>query len=403
MTHNSGGIMWKLLRKHISAGQLIGFSIANLIGLTIVILAVQFYNDVHPIFEDEDSFIRRDYLVITHKVSGMGALMGSSSEFTEDAIADLEHQPWVRKVGRFSTSEYNINASVAIGNSGRSMSTQFFFESIPTEFIDVNSDEWDFDSLRPEVPVIVSKDYLSLYNFGFAAAQGMPKISEGMIGMIPLTFTFTGAGKSEVIPGRIVGFSNRLNTIIVPEEFMQWSNARYSNGASQLPARLIVEVSTPGDVKIQEYMDAHNYEIAGDKMDSSKVNYFLTVMISIVISVGIIISLLSFFVLMLSIYLLLQKNTRKLQDLLMLGYSPAEVSQPYIRMVVAINGAVFVLSVLLMTACRAYYMPMVEAFGVGGTNILAATAVALVIMALITTGNVIAIRRKIATLWRQKE
>ena len=32
--------MWKLLRKNISAGQLTGFSIANLIGLTIVILAV---------------------------------------------------------------------------------------------------------------------------------------------------------------------------------------------------------------------------------------------------------------------------------------------------------------------------------------------------------------------------
>ena len=70
--------MWKLLRKNISAGQLTGFSIANLIGLTIVILAVQFYGDVKPLFNDEESFISRDYLVITHKGgSAMGAQGGT--------------------------------------------------------------------------------------------------------------------------------------------------------------------------------------------------------------------------------------------------------------------------------------------------------------------------------------
>lgn len=404
MKHNSGGLMWKLLRKHISAGQLIGFSIANLIGLTIVILAVQFYNDVRPIFDDEESFIRRDYLIITQKVSGVGAMLGNSSEFTDDAISDLERQPWVRKVGQFSTSEYNILASVGVGGSGRTMSTQFFFESIPSEFIDVNPDEWSFDESNPQVPVIVSKDYLSLYNFGFAAAQGMPKISEGMIGMIPLTFTFTGNGKSETVPGKIVGFSSRLNTIIVPEDFMKWSNERYSPSIERKsPSRLIVEVNTPGDVKIQEYMDSHNYEIAGDKMDSGKANYFLTVMISIVIAVGVIISLLSFFVLMLSIYLLLQKNTKKLQDLLMLGYSPAEVSAPYTKMVIYINGAVMLLSVLLMLTGRMWYKPMLSAFGVNGAGVMTSVAVAIVIMGLITTGNVIAIRRKIKDLWRQKD
>src|SRR5574344_462132 len=105
------GLMWRLLRKHISAGQLIGFAVANLIGLTIVILAVQFYQDVRPVFEDDESFIRKDYLIITRKVTGVGALMGTKSEFREDELTELERQPWVRKVGRFTTSEYSIFAS----------------------------------------------------------------------------------------------------------------------------------------------------------------------------------------------------------------------------------------------------------------------------------------------------
>ena len=397
------GLMWKLLRRHVSVAQLGGFAVANLIGLTIVILAVQFYGDVRPIFDDDESFIKRDYLVITRKVTGMGALMGASSEFSSEAIADLEQQDWVTKVGKFRTSEYSINATVGLGNSGRSMSTQFFFESIPDEFIDVSSADWRFNPRRPVVPVIVSKDYLSLYNFGFAAAQGMPKLSEGMMAMIPLQFTLTGNGISDVLPGRIVGFSSRLNTILVPEEFMQWSNRRYGNGGTTAPSRLIVEVNTPGDVRIADYMDAKGYDVGGDKMNSGKANYFLSVIIGIVIAVGVLISLLSFFVLMLSIYLLLQKNTKKLQDLLMLGYHPRQVAAPYIRMVVAINGVVLVASIVLMTVARSFYMGMLQAFGVNGSSIAAAIVVAVAIMGCITAGNVIAIRHKIDRLWRQAD
>ena len=391
-------IIWKLLRQHISKGQLIGFAIANLIGLTIVLLAVQFYRDVRPVFNDEESFISKDYLIITRAVTGAGAMMGNNGEFSDGDISDLEQQPWCRQVGRFLNSDFAIDAQLGVG-SGHAMHTQFFFEAIPDEFLDIDPDEWGFNPDKPEVPVIISRDYLSLYNFGFASTQGMPRISEGQAEMIPLEFTLSGNGVRDHMPGHIVGFSNRMNTVIVPEEFMQWANQRYGTGLEQHPQRLIVEVSTPGDVKIEQYMDEHHYEVAGDKMSSSKANYFLTVISGIVIAVGIIISLLSFFVLMLSIYLLLQKNTRKLQDLLLLGYSPAQVSKHYILLVVVLNAAVLVLAIMLMLIGRMAYMDMIRAFGVGGSSIWVAVLVGILIMGAITLGNIHAIRRKIASLW----
>ena len=391
-------IIWKLLRQHISKGQLIGFAIANLIGLTIVLLAVQFYRDVRPIFNDEESFIRKDYLLITRAVTGAGAMMGNNGEFSDADIIDLEAQPWCRQVGRFLNSDFAIDARLGVG-SGHAMRSQFFFEAIPDEFIDIDPDQWGFNPSKPDVPVIISRDYLSLYNFGFAATQGMPKISEGQAEMIPLEFTLIGNGKRDVMPGRIVGFSNRLNTVIVPEEFMEWANARYGTGIKQQPQRLIVEVSSPGDVKIEQYMDEHHYEVAGDKMSTSKANYFLTVISGIVIAVGIIISLLSFFVLMLSIYLLLQKNTRKLQDLLLLGYSPNEVSKPYILLVLGLNTVLLVLAILLMLLARTAYMDMIHAFGVSGAGIGVAILVGVLIMGAITAGNIHAIKSKVNSLW----
>ena len=60
-------MLWKLLKQHISVAQLAGFFLANLCGMVIVMLGVQFYNDVYPVFTQEDSFIKKDYIVVTKK------------------------------------------------------------------------------------------------------------------------------------------------------------------------------------------------------------------------------------------------------------------------------------------------------------------------------------------------
>ncbi len=401
--YSSKHLKWKLLRKHISPAQLVGFSLASLIGLTIVILAVQFNQDVRPIFNDEESFIKKDYLIITRTVSTAGTLLGGSNEFSQEAIDDIQAQPWCRKVGKFSSNDYSLYATISVGGfGGNTMGTMLFFESIPTEFIDVADSDWKFDPAKPEIPVIMSRDYLSLYNFGFAASQGMPQVSEGIISKVPLNFTLRGNGYNETIKGHIVGFSNRLNTIVVPQEFMKWSNERYGSGKERNPSRLILEVNSPGDVKMQRYFEEHGYQVAGEKMQQGKAQYFLNLVVSIVIVVGIIISVLAFFVLMLSIYLLLQKNTKKLQDMLLLGYSPSQVSKPYINMVLAINAVVLVLAIIIMLLARAYYLPILQALGTSGGTIIIALIVAVIIMALISVGNIIAIKRKIKALWIQQ-
>ena len=395
-------LLSKLLRKNVSSMQLGGSAIANLIGLIIVGIALQFYLDLRPIFNDEESFVKSDYLVVTRKVTGMDALMGGS-EISEAEVADIEAQPWVRRVGRFTASDYEVRAAVALGSSGAAMTTQLFFESIPAEFLDVKSAEWRFDERNPVIPVIVSKDYLSLYNFGFAAAQGMPKISEGMAGMIPLQFTISGNGLSQSFSGRIVGFSARVNTILVPEEFMHWSNSRFGSGSAAGASRLIVEVNAPGDIKIEQYIADHNFEVAGDKANSNKAGYLFTIAVSVVAAVGVLISLLSFFVLILSIMLLLQKNTKKLQDLLQLGYTPMQVSGYYIRLVLRVNDAVLILALVLIFVARLIYLPMLEPLGIEAAS-TALTIVAVIgLVALITIGNAVAIMRHVNKLWRLHE
>lgn len=42
--------------------------------------------------------------------------------------------------------------------------------------------------------------------------------------LIQMDIMMRGNGRVEQYKGNIVGFSNRLNTILVPQSFMKWAN-----------------------------------------------------------------------------------------------------------------------------------------------------------------------------------
>lgn len=387
--------VWNLLRRNISKAQLAGYSVANLIGLCIVISAIQLYRDVSSVWNDEDSFISRDYLIVSKQVSGLGSLLsGSSAAFSRDDIKELKDQKWVRRVGEFTASNFGVGATVEVG--GRGMNTAMFLEAIPDEFFDVKPREWRFTPGESKtVPIIISKEYLSLYNFGFAASRGLPQISESMIGMIPLKLSVSGNGQQMWLPAKIVGFSSRLNTIAVPQDFMAWANSRFADREQPDPSRIIVETNSPGDPAIEQYLRSHHMEVAGDKVDNGRAAYFLAVVTAVVVAVGVIISLLAFFILLLSIYLLLQKNREKLRQLMTLGYTPAAVARNYYIIVAAINIAVLAGAVILMLVAKHLWATPLENIGVDSGSPWAAIGVGTAIMALITAGNIAAISRNI--------
>ena len=395
----------RLLRRNISAGQIAGYAIANLVGLLIVLTAIQFYRDVTSADDAADSFISSDYLIISKRVTGVQGLFGggdasSGTAFTPDEISAIASQPWADGTGRFTAADFNVTARVDI--AGASMSTALFLESIPDEFFDISPSGWD--SYRPgntePLPVIISKDYLTLYNFGFAASRGMPQISEELIGKIPLRLNISGNGHQQWLDARIVGFSSRLNTIAVPEAFMDWANTLYGEGKETAPSRLIVRLRRAGDPEATAYMDAHGYEIAGDKASGGKALYFLSLVTTVVIAIGAIISLLAFFILLLSIYLLLQKNRAKIHDLMLLGYTPAQVSAYYRNIVIGVNLAVLLLAAAGVVTVASLWHQSVSDLGATGTSPLPTILIGTAILLLITLGNILAINRTVRRAFR---
>ncbi len=381
-------LVWRLLRKNISVAQSAGYAVANLVGLSIVMIAVQFYRDA-------DSFIsgrtadNSEYITVSKRVGAFGL---SDTRFSGSEIDTLRSQPWVADVGQFTASRFNVNAAVDF--NGNQMSTALFFESVPDRFLDIVPAFWTFEPGDTEIPIIMSKDYLSLYNFGFAAARGLPTVSEAMIGMVPLRVSVSGNGRQQYFRGRIVGFSSRLNTIAVPEQFMQWANATFGEGDDSSPSRLIVEVSDRGGKDVKDYLESHSLDV-GAGMNTSQNRFILSVLVTVVAGIGAVICLLSLFILMLSLHLLMQKNGDKIHSLMLLGYEPRNVAAYYSRLVAMVNIAVFAASSVVMIAVVSLLRTPFAAIGAEASSPLPAIVIGLAVIAAVTTVNLITINRKV--------
>ena len=391
-------MLWKLLRQHISVAQLAGFFIANLCGMVIVMLGIQFYNDVSPVFTLEDSFIKKDYIVVTKKVSTLGSIAGKSGTFSDYEMDDLKSQPFTVEVGAFQPSQFKVSAGISFG--GMDISTAMFLESVPDGFVDVRADAWSYTDGQSEIPIIIPRNYLNLYNFGFARSRNLPQLSEGMVGLVSLNLYIAGNGKRDMKKGCIVGFSNRLNTILVPESFMNSANATYGGNKKWEPSRLIIEVDNPADERIARYFNDNGYETEDSKLDAGKMSWFLKVAVGVVMAVGLVISLLSFYILLLSIYLLLQKNTDKLENLILIGYGTSRVAMPYQILTVVINLMVLVLSVIIMVIVRGIYTDALSDIitGTDDVNIAMSCVFGVILFILVSVYNIIAIRRKIGSI-----
>ena len=393
-------LVWKLLRQHISIGQFVGFFFANLFGMLIVLLGIQFYHDVVPVFTAEDSFMSSDYVIVSKKI-GMGTtLSGRSHDFSPAEVENLGSQPFVRHIGAFTSARYKVEATMGI-NGKSILNTELPIESVPDEFIDVPLSNWNYTEGDQTIPIILPRSYINMYNFGFAQNHQLPRISDGLMGMIDFHLYIKG----NEFKGRVIAFSNRLNSILVPQKFMAWSNDQFAPDEQSTPTRLLVDMENPTDKAVVRYMEKNGYEVEDDKLQAEKTTYFLRLIVTMVMMVGLVISILSFYILMLSIYLLVQKNADKLENLLLIGYSPSRVARPYQWLTIGLNVLVLLIALVILFFLRCYYMEIINTLfpQTSTSGLLPAIVTGGTLFLLVSILNIFAIRRKVMSIWKRKD
>ncbi|MCR4809923.1 MAG: ABC transporter permease [Prevotella sp.] len=394
----------KLLRRHVNAWQLAGFVLANLCGMAIVLTAVQFFSDLKPLLTGNDSFMRPGHIVVTKRVSTVGTFTGASTAFSEDEIDDIEEQPFVQKLGRYTPALFTVFATIGGGSLPVRFSTDMFFEAMPDEFLDVDLKQWSYNPDTPDVPIILPRTYLNLYNFGFASSQGLPTVSEDIVGAITINLRLSGT-TTVLKTGHVVAFSRRLNTILVPQAFMDDMNRQLAPDRQPQPSRLIVNVANPADERIADYLEKKGFDTEAADTDASRAASLMRVITTVVLVVGLIISILAFYVLLLSIFLLLQKHTEKIDNLLLIGYTPGSVARPFHLLTIILNVVVLLGALLAVVIIRGWYLPLFGELYAGfePTAFVPTLLTGLAILLIVSIINYTAITRKVKAIWHMHE
>ena len=260
------------------------------------------------------------------------------------------------------------------------MSTDLFFESVPDDLLDVQSPDWQWDSTSDFLPIVIPKDYLNLYNFGFAESQSLPVVSEAMLSQVAFTVLIEGNDQQRTFQSRIVGLSAKINSILVPDKFLQWANQRYGTVSPNRSSRLLVEFTDASDERIPRYFEANGLNINQTELESSKLATFFRLAMLMVIVVASVIIALSVAFIILSLNLVVQRNRDLYTNLHLIGYSTRSIARYYRVVISLITAVVMLAATLVAAALRGYYLARLDGLFHIGT-----TATPLVVAALCLT------------------
>jgi len=319
-------LLYQILWKDHSRTHLLGAFLGTLAGFILLLAGIQFYMDIKAVLSENRDLLDPEYIVINKKVNIGNTLGLTGGGFTEEEIAEIEAQPFADQVAAFNSNEFPVQAYTE-GEQVPNFITELFFEAIPDEYIDVKSEDWQWDPEEGTIPVIIPQDYLNLYNFGFAPSQGLPQIPKGVLSMINFKIRLQGQGRGNYddYNGRIVGFSNRVSSILVPVDFLEWANDKYGYFKKNDPSQVILVSKDPTNPSIIKFLEDRGYDTIREKLKSSRMNIILKFVISFLVLVAAIIIGLAFLVFLLSLQLMISRSSEKIRRLNKLGFHYREI------------------------------------------------------------------------------
>ncbi|MCP4312222.1 MAG: hypothetical protein GY790_13230 [Bacteroidetes bacterium] len=338
--------LYSILWSDNSRAHLLGAFLGTLAGFVLLLSGIQFYLDIKKVLSENRDLLDPEYIVVNKKVN-IGQTFGfSGTGFSQEEIEELSRQPFADKISPFISNAFPLQAFTE-SDKIPNFYTELFFEAIPDEYIDIKSEEWKWDPAEGTIPIIIPQDFLNLYNFGFAQSQGLPQVPKGVVSLVNFRIRLKGEhGNYQDLPGHIVGFSNRIHSILVPYDFLTWANDTYGYFEKTAPSRIILVSKDPTDPTIIRYIEDKGYDTIREKLKGSRLNIILKFIISFLVIIAGIIIVLAFLVFLLSLQLMISRSSQKIKRLHKLGFHYREISRPYILLLLILMLAVTTISLL---------------------------------------------------------
>ena len=267
--------------------------------------------------------------------------MGKDNTFTSSELADIKQQKGVDAIGPLLSNQFRVKA-----NAGNIVpfSTDLFLETIPVNFIDTIPASFEWKPGQEVVPIIFSSEFLEMYNV-FAPAQGLPQLSAKTISSVNIGLECSGNGRTLNLKGNIVGLTDRINSILVPQNFMAWANNYFNNSDNIRPERVFIKTKDANDPVLLKYMDDHNFHLNKDKTKFGRIKSILQGIVTGLGIFGFLVIILALMLFSFYLQLMIARSKENLSLLVNLGYGPGSLSKMVARTWVPVYTIIIFISI----------------------------------------------------------
>lgn len=309
-------ILEKIFRSPKNKKQLLFAGIGFLLGFVLLVSSLYVYLQIRKTFSNSTEL--PDYLILSKQVTLLNVL--GASTFSSQDLEDLKKQPFTKKLAVFQSGNFKV---WAYGNEYLQFQTELFFEAIQKEFLSKIPPKWDWDEGDEFVPVVIPKDFVDQYNFVYAPSQGLPLISESLLPTVPAIEARIYSNKGEKrVKLKIVGFEERIPSILVPESFLHWANKNVGiTETDKAPARVALQVHNPASPELASYLKEKNLQVNKEKTLLSQIAGQVVEVLGAVGFLGVAFVLLSLVIVSMSFQLILSESKEEIRLLLQLGYT----------------------------------------------------------------------------------
>jgi hypothetical protein len=138
-------LLIKLLAQNISILQLIGYALASLTGMSIIMAGFCFYKDIQPLFSSNSDLFQKEWIVLNKKVSLFAAWGKNQVIFNLQEIEEIKQQPFVQAVSFFTPARFQVQAYIESSAQIPGLATDLFFESVPDRLINKPNQQWKWN------------------------------------------------------------------------------------------------------------------------------------------------------------------------------------------------------------------------------------------------------------------
>ncbi|ASS48611.1 MAG: hypothetical protein A3D31_07355 [Candidatus Fluviicola riflensis] len=333
----------KLLFRHQEKTQLVIAIIGAFLGMTFLLTSIHYLIKVNE-FGEGAEILGPNTIIVQKKVSTSNTLNIAKTDFTMRELENMRKEPFIIDVQPVETNNFDVSFETADKLVPRFRS-DVFIQTVDPDFLDVKSDKWKWKEGDSIVPIIMPRDFLVMLNT-FMSASGIPQVSDELAMDIKFKFTLSNETEKEWANVRIIGFTNEVSSILVPQSFMSWANEKYGIDDNQRITQVMISGKESEFGLVEEMLKKKHLESRNGQMVIGRLKSMVGTLILIVLGISVIAVFVSGLVLIQYLQLLLSKNTYEVRTLLRLGYSPKLLTRHFFLYFTKVFGIVATLSLI---------------------------------------------------------